>query len=451
MINPVTLPEAFVLRMQQQLGDDYPGFEASLQQPPPVSIRLNPKKKSSMEGNPIPWCSTGLYLPIRPSFTLDPYLHAGGYYVQEASSMFLEHAFRHLGLTNKPLRVLDLCGAPGGKSTHIISLLHPESLLVTNEVIRTRASILEENMTKWGFPNVVVTTNDPRDFHQLTGFFDVIVLDAPCSGEGLFRKEPESVNSWSLQQVEHCSMRQRRIIEDIWPCLKHNGVLLYSTCTYAEAENEENIRWLLDNNFGETIELNVPAEWNIQSVQKGDIQAYRFYPHHTNGEGFFMAIIRKTELQHEVLIKPKRTSRTAAVRETDELTNWLIHPEEYSINVQDEQVYFTPASQSEVMHYLQQHLRVLSNGTVMATRKGNRFVPEHSMALSIALNRNTFNCLDVSLDQAREYLRKGNLAAKASSKGYALVTWQELVLGWANVLDNRINNLYPKEWRIRHL
>jgi 16S rRNA C967 or C1407 C5-methylase (RsmB/RsmF family) len=230
----------FKKQMSDLLGQQYADFSRSMQQPVPVSIRINPQKGSSVSGTSVPWCSSGFYLTERPVFTLDPAFHAGAYYVQEASSMFLEQII-HVISKEKRLRVLDLCAAPGGKSTHLLSLLPPESLLVANEVIRSRASILIENLQKWGYPNAVVTSNDPRDFRKLFGFFDVILVDAPCSGEGLFRKDEEARKEWSLDAVHVCVGRQRRILEDIWPALKAGGLLIYCTCTFNERETEENL------------------------------------------------------------------------------------------------------------------------------------------------------------------------------------------------------------------
>ena len=220
MKNHPSLPKEFEHALRGKLGDSFTHFLNCLEEPSPTSIRLNPNKPFTLEGESVGWCKWGRYLEQRPVFTLDPALHAGAYYVQEASSRFLEQAIVQTVAVSKPIRVLDLCAAPGGKSTHLLSLLHPESVLVSNEVIRSRASILAENIQKWGHSNVVVTNNDPEDFSKLPGFFDVIVVDAPCSGEGLFRKDPHAMEEWSPANVELCAKRQRRILEDVWPALK---------------------------------------------------------------------------------------------------------------------------------------------------------------------------------------------------------------------------------------
>ena len=228
-MDTVGFPLDFSLRMKSLLGEAWPAFAEAHLRPSPTSIRLNPFKKLVQKSEHIPWCEGGYYLEKRPAFTFDPLLHAGAYYVQEASSMFLEQALKQAADLSKSLRVLDACAAPGGKSTHLLSLINNSSLLVSNEVIKTRATILAENICKWGTVNAVVTQNDPEDFSKLTGFFDVVLVDAPCSGEGLFRKDPKAMNEWSDENARLCSLRQQRIINHIWPTLKTNGILIYST------------------------------------------------------------------------------------------------------------------------------------------------------------------------------------------------------------------------------
>ena len=246
------LPDAFAAQMQQQLGSDYEAFAAALATPPPVSIRLNPRKPAvDIVGlTPVPWCAEGFYLPSRPVFTLDPLFQAGAYYVQEASSMLLAEAIRQTVGKRKPyagqapLKALDLCAAPGGKSTLLASALPPHSVLVCNEVIRSRVPVLRENIDKWGYANVVVSHHDPDDFAPLAGFFDLVMIDAPCSGEGLFRKDPKAMNEWSPEHVMLCAARQGRILAASAPLVAEDGWLIYSTCTYNDAENRQAMQWL---------------------------------------------------------------------------------------------------------------------------------------------------------------------------------------------------------------
>ena len=232
----MNLPASFTEYTRALLGvEEYEKLVSALQQEPPVSIRLNRLKvhrlkvENALSVQP-PWSSEGIYLDERLTFTFDPLFHAGCYYVQEASSMFVEQVLRQH--VTKPVVMLDLCAAPGGKSTHARSVLPEGSLLVANEVIRNRSQILAENLTKWGHPDVVVTNNDPADFSALPSFFDVILTDVPCSGEGMFRKDSVAVEEWSPENVEICWQRQRRIIADVWPSLKPGGILIYSTSTY---------------------------------------------------------------------------------------------------------------------------------------------------------------------------------------------------------------------------
>src|SRR5258706_10320635 len=267
-------PPACAARMQRQLPHHWKEFLSVHERLPSTSIRINPLKSRPRELEKVPWTDFGYYLDQRPSFTFDPLFHGGAYYVQEASSMFLEQALKQTHDLSQPICVLDLCAAPGGKSTHLLSLLNEGSLLVSNETIRSRATILTENIQKWGSNNVVVTNNDPADFHKLEGFFDVIVVDAPCSGEGLFRKDPNAINVWSEENIELCALRQQRILNHIWSSLKKNGVLIYCTCTYNEKENEGNLNWLLKEKKVESIKLKVKSDWGVEEVKIKDIFGY---------------------------------------------------------------------------------------------------------------------------------------------------------------------------------
>ena len=310
------LPASFIDYTRALLGDEeYTELVTALESEQPVSIRLNPLKPFGFQSgeSAVPWCTSGFYLKERLTFTFDPLFHAGCYYVQEASSMFVEQALRQYA-GEEPAVMLDLCAAPGGKSTHVRGILPENSLLVANEVIRNRSQILAENLTKWGHPDVVVTNSDPSDFTPLEEFFDVILTDVPCSGEGMFRKDPVAVSEWSSENVEICRQRQRRIISDIWPCLKPGGILIYSTCTYNTKENEENVRWIKDEFGAEVLPLDVAEDWNITGnlLQGERFPVYRFLPHKTKGEGFFLAVLRKPGA--EQAFAPGKASETPAVR-----------------------------------------------------------------------------------------------------------------------------------------
>lgn len=445
------LPPEFEARIKTQLGSAYLEFIDALRETPPVSIRHNPKKKNDHQGtDPIPWASEGRYLPSRPVFTLDPLLHAGIYYVQEASSMFLEQVLKQSVDLAQSLKVLDLCAAPGGKSTHLLSLLNSRSLLVSNEIIRSRVPILSENIQKWGHHNVVVTNNDPEDFQSLQNFFDVIVIDAPCSGEGLFRKDPVSATEWSLENVELCAHRQQRIIDAAWPALKENGVLIYSTCTYNEKENEGNLVWLKGKRKLESIAVQCQDNWGVQEINKEGMKGYRLYPHCVKGEGFFVSAIRKLETTGSITKRNLRsTLQFAPYKMRDRFNDWLINFEEKELILLDDLICMIPKDRVNDLEAIISGLRTVLKGTAIATPKHDKLIPEHALALSIDLNKGNFLRLDLSIDQALSFLRKENMTIGEGQKGFALMCYQGHGLGWVNLLGNRLNNLYPSPWRIR--
>lgn len=435
--------------MQATLAEEWPAFEAIHQQPSFTSIRLNPAKQKPYDLTKIAWTDFGYFLPERPSFTLDPTFHAGTYYVQEASSMFLEQALKQTVDLTKPLRVLDLCAAPGGKSTHLLSLLNQESLLVSNEVIRSRASILSENIQKWGNANVVVTNNDPKDFQRLNGFFDVMVVDAPCSGEGLFRKDPKAMEEWSEDNVALCAQRQQRILADVWPALKQDGILIYCTCTYNAKENEENIGWLIHNSKFKIQSLRVEHnnDWGVEEIIKNGIYGYRFFPHKVKGEGFFISVLRKKDEAEEVTMRTKTQLPLVSKKIAERVNDWLLHT--HQLILLDDLIVALPEQFSTEINWLANNLNVVTKGTAVAMLKHEKLIPEHAMALSLELNRNQFTEIELSLDQALAYLRKETPLIGEGQKGFALVTYKNHPLGWVNLLGNRINNLYPANWRVR--
>lgn len=445
----VSFPPEFEKRMQALLKDEWEPFVKTHQTTSPTSIRINPYKIKSWNENKIPWTDFGYYLKERPAFTFDPLFHAGTYYVQEPSSMLLEQAVRQSLDVSKPLRVLDLCGAPGGKSTHLLSLLTKDSLLISNEVIRSRAQVLAENIAKWGCSNVVVSNNDPEVFQNLPGFFDLIVVDAPCSGEGLFRKDPGAMQEWSPDNAVLCSHRQRRILKDVWPALKENGILIYSTCTYNPDENENNLTWLAQQESIQSVPINLEPDWKINPVKSGNLTGYQCFPHTVMGEGFFFAAIRKTGQQKNINIRTGKNFHLASKKIAEQINSWVLHPEHFRIIQQQDLLLLLPEEWFDELNFLSQQLHVVSKGTALAEVKHEKLIPEHALAMSIHLNKNNFTCYELSLEQALGYLRKETLNPLDSEKGFALVTYQNYPLGWINRLGNRINNLYPAAWRIR--
>lgn len=448
----MALPSEFITRTQALPGVDFAQLESALQTEPPVSIRIN-KAKGIIQpgGETVAWCETGCYLPERLSFTFDPLFHAGAYYVQEAASMFLEQAIK--AHVHTPVNCLDLCAAPGGKSTHLISLLPEGSLLVSNEVIRSRSHILAENTMKWGNPNVIVTNNDPAEIGRLTHLFDVVVTDVPCSGEGMFRKDPESIHEWSEANVSLCAARQRRILHDIWDALKPGGILIYSTCTYNTEENEENIDFIVQELGAEVLPIPVNEAWRITGALKYSHPIYRFFPHKTKGEGFFLAVLRKTgekglASRHNSRNKKEKGKTILPVPPV--VGSWLLQPELFHLETRGSGVQAIPAIHLPAYQLIADSLRIVSAGIRMCEIKGKDLIPEHHLALSTALNNEAFPSVEVDWEDAIRYLRKESVTLNPEvEKGYILITYKELPLGFVKHLGNRSNNLYPQEWRIR--
>ncbi len=438
------LPELFESRTRVLLGEEYDSFVTALSGDSPASIRINPRKSiGKPQFPPVPWCGNGYYLPQRPVFTMDPLFHAGSYYVQEASSMFLEQAVnQHLEEEN-PL-ILDLCAAPGGKSTHLASLLNGRGLLVSNEIIRSRAKILAENLTKWGAPNVVVTNNDPRDFSTINGLFDLIVVDAPCSGEGMFRKDPQSIEEWSVNNVQLCSERQKRIVADVFPALKTGGLLIYSTCTYNREEDEENVKWIAGELGAEVLSVQTAGDWNITNTGLG----YRFFPHKTKGEGFFLAVLRKTEDEKTFKIRLEKNQKAQKKQMLNEVTDWIID-DNYKQVIISQTVSVVPSGYSDLIAALEKELKILQSGILLGQIKGKDILPDISLALSWIIARQAFHVEKLSWEQAIAYLRKDNLYFPEAPQGWILLEYENRLLGWAKNLGNRVNNAYPQEWRIR--
>lgn len=446
------LSPEFASRMRDLLGDDdYVNFIQSLSDVPPASIRINPDKACGVDIlHTIPWTAYGTYLADRPVFTLDPRFHAGAYYVQEPSSMFLEQALRQHTDLSRPLNVLDLCAAPGGKSTHLLSLLNHDSLLVANEAIRSRTPVLEENLEKWGRCNAIVCRSDPSDLYRLPEFFDIVVVDAPCSGEGLFRKDVKARQLWNPENVTQCAARQKRILADVWPSLKAGGILVYSTCTFNTHENEENVEWLCETFGAESLPLAINASWGIVPSPQDKISGYRFYPHRVKGEGFFLAVLRKTtSTGHQGRGKVKPSLAKPSKESLEKLTTWIDKPEDKHFFVHGDQLRFTTAQKSADVEYVVQRLRTLAVGTGAGTLKHGKLIPEHSLALSLSLQRGNVEEIELDETSALRLLRKEQVHISGACRGFAVVTFRGLALGWVNILPGRINNLYPSHRRIR--
>jgi NOL1/NOP2/sun family putative RNA methylase len=449
------LPQALLNSLQNIEGFDETAFRQIHESDKQVtSIRINPLKctdeeiihhSSFMINKKVPWSDNAFYLQQRPSFTFDPLFHAGCYYVQEASSMFLEQALKQTADLSQPIKVLDLCAAPGGKSTHIQSLISKDSLLVSNEVIRSRANILIQNIIKWGCNNVVVTNNDPQHFVRLEGYFDVMVVDAPCSGSGLFRRDEEAINEWSVDNVMLCCGRQKRILADALPALKEDGVLIYSTCSYSKEEDEDIATWLVQEMEMENVKLKLENDWNIVITKTANAEGYRFYPYKLKGEGFFISCFRKKASTGNVKFKTTKPTIITA-KEKAIIQPWI---EDVDLNL----LYFRdgiialPSNFLNDFSILQNALNVHYAGVSLGQIMKDKLVPHHALALSTILSEKII-ATELSYEHAIKYLQRADLNIETESLGWQPVSFHKHNLGWINALKNRVNNYYPKEFRI---
>jgi 16S rRNA C967 or C1407 C5-methylase (RsmB/RsmF family)/NOL1/NOP2/fmu family ribosome biogenesis protein len=443
------LPEEFVKRIQIQKYIDAEALIAALSESSPVSIRINAskwKKKPALSER-VPWSENGFYLINRPSYTLDPLFHSGCYYPQEASGMFLEQVIKQTCDISENLRVLDLCAAPGGKSILLSEIIGPENLLVSNDAIRSRSVILAETITKWGCSNTLVSQNDPAAFSKLPGYFDVIFVDAPCSGEGMFRSDI-AVKEWSLNNTVHCAERQKRILMDVWPALKENGILIYSTCTFNPGENEENIKWLIGKKEAACLKIDLTDFAGITEIDFEGISGYGFYPGKIKGEGFFISAIRKSDNQEAMKIKSqKRSDLLLSPEDVKIANNWTNFSKERLFKWHDE-VFSVPCPTDEYF-CLYKNLNIVKTGTKIFTVKNKNYLPSHELALSTGLKKDAFPIIELDLVSALKYLKRDTLIIKDITKGWNIVTYKDVNNGFINNLGSRINNYFPVEWRIR--
>lgn len=439
----------FVERTRALFGEEmYDRFVKALDEEPVTSIRHNGQKGcAAVHGEQVSWAVAGNYLAERPVFTADPLFHAGCYYVQEASSMFLEQAVRQY--VSSPVRALDLCAAPGGKSTHLLSLLPAGSMLVSNEPMPLRAQVLAENVIKWGCASAVVTKNDPADFAPLRNFFDFVLVDAPCSGEGMFRKDSFAVEQWSVANVRQCTKKQREIVADIWDSLRPGGLMVYSTCTFNREENEDCVEWIADTLGAEVLNIETEKEWNVTgSLTNKGLPVYRFIPGHTRGEGLFVALLRK---DGDSAVSQPRMPRVKAVdvKVKREAEKWLKQPCGFDFVMQDDTLVAMPKEHTAAMLLLQQKLRVLHCALPLAGIKNGKLLPLHALAMSTALDASAFKVVEVEREQALSYLHREAMQFNEEPVGYLLLAYKGVPLGFVKNVGNRANNLYPAEWRIR--
>ena len=442
-------PKEFTERLNNQNYIEAQSLINSLEKPSPVSIRLNPCKwhRIPVVSERVQWSAEGYYLDSRPSFTSDPLFHSGCYYPQEASSLFIEQAFNQLIRDQSDLKVLDLCAAPGGKSTHLSSLIGDKGFLVANEVIRSRAGILAENITKWGLGNTIVSNNDPEAFTKLNEYFDLILIDAPCSGEGMFSDNAVRLE-WSPENASLCSERQKRILKDVWPALKENGLLIYSTCTFNPAENEENIKWLTDLTGSSTQKLDISKFKGISEISYMGITGYGFYPGKIKGEGLFISVVRKAGLsdrKNPKLFRKKNNQLTNSdIKTVKELVD---ASPEYLFRNDD--IIYSLALHVEEYLFLKNYLRIIKGGAALFKARKDDFTPLHELALLTRISKNAFPKVELDYKQAISYLKKENLILRDTANGWVLLTYSGVNIGFAKNIGTRLNNYFPVDWRIR--
>lgn len=454
-IEKTLFPQEFIEDTIASLGSQQAtDLLASLQQPPIVSVRLNEKQgivpTFPVTTKPIPWNNEGLYLSERIPFTLDPLWHAGCYYVQEASSMILQQVLEQCVPTDSV--ILDLCAAPGGKTTLISQWLKEKGLLVSNEVIRQRLFALTENVQKWGNGNVVVTHNKPMDFgERAKGFFDCILIDVPCSGEGMFRKDVTAVEEWNKNNVLMCVERQKTIIRDVWDSLKPGGILLYSTCTFNPHENEENIVWIIQHFGAQVLPFQYDPSWGLTEGKVG----YHCYPHKMRGEGLYFCILRKPDTPISKPWRANSKSPKSTINKTvlQEIKTWVCHPEQWFFLGNEKFIRMYPLVWQKEVEFLLSTFTCLIVGVDVAELHRDKVQTQHPLSMCKDCNTLVWKNVELSLEQALAYLHLDSnfISTTELPVGEVLLTYKHVPMGFCNNIGTRFNNLYPREWRIRNL
>ncbi len=457
----IPFPKDFISNLEKLFGQESSKLLDSLDQEVPSSIRLNKSKLRAEDmlaldlADAVPWSFNSFYLNKRPNFTLDPFFHLGYYYVQEASSMLLAQIKPML--PEEPILALDLCAAPGGKSTLLHDLLPKGSVLVSNELISSRANILKENIQKWGSPLNIVSSEHPSRWSAVKNTFDLILVDAPCSGEGMFRKEPQARSEWQVDSPSLCAKRQIEILDAIYPCLKDNGLLVYSTCTFNREENEDIVQYLLRNYPLEALSLNTAIDEKIRS-HLIDSACYRMMPHKIKGEGLFMAVFRKENTGQRANKELRKSNLKAKVKQSkslipQEVKAYIHDSDAYSWQIIGENIIQAlPLTLIPLFNKLQsQGIYMLNAGVSLAQIKGRNLIPLQSLALSTAFNPQAFAQIELSQEECLLFLAKQDIKLQEAEKGIKLLTHKSAPLGFVKHLGNRVNNLYPNEWRIRNL
>jgi 16S rRNA C967 or C1407 C5-methylase (RsmB/RsmF family)/NOL1/NOP2/fmu family ribosome biogenesis protein len=448
------LKEDFIHSLEGCVGFLADEMIAAHKEATPVSIRLNPQKTNGPEavfpaentGERVAWCPNAFYLNSRPSFTMDPLFHAGAYYVQEASSMFIHHLISSVLQSKTGLMALDLCAAPGGKTTLLSSMPHFR-LVLANEIIQSRVPVLQENTIKWGERHVFVSNNDPADFEKMAALFDLVLVDAPCSGSGLFRKDAAAMDEWNPGLVSFCSARQKRILSSAMHSVVEGGYLLYSTCSYSKEENEDNLDHIMDSGLFESIAVDVPDEWNVvQSVSAfKKANGYRFYPSKVRGEGFFCALFQKTGTSYTS--HQHVAGKLDLVKPPSVLEDWIISSSQLQFFKKDNELFAVDEINLPAILQFKDALRLRRSGLRLGAEIRADLIPDHELSMSNLLSENV-PVLDLSFEEAIAFLRKDTIDKEGSGKGWSLARFKGIGLGWVKLVQGRVKNHYPMSWRI---
>ncbi len=452
------LPIAFTERMRKQLGaEEAECLFAALDTVSPVAVRLNPAKCGAegvwSEGEAIAWSQNGRRLKERPSFTLDTAFHAGAYYVQEAASQFIDHVIAGEKLQGK--RVLDMCAAPGGKTTIYSTAVGVDGLVVANEYVRSRANVLADNVRKWGFGNVLVTNNAPEHIAQFEGWFDVVAVDAPCSGEGMFRKEEVARTDWSEEAVKMCAARQMSIVREAWQSLRDGGLFIYSTCTFNEDEDEGLLSAFIEeigDVFAPSHRVDIDEAWGIVRGEVGAFQTFRFFPHKTDSEGLFVAVARKAEPTTQRTPKArKKVMQEVDKNSRKELMRYLQQPENYTFAEVGDTIYAYRTEQFKAVQALSENLTAIYSGVAMGQIFKGKLKPDWALSQHVGLERAAVAVEEVDEARALDYLRKKDIAVGEMAEGVNLVTHNGRALGFVKRVGMRCNNLYPNSLKIMNM
>ncbi|MDE6561677.1 MAG: RsmB/NOP family class I SAM-dependent RNA methyltransferase [Muribaculaceae bacterium] len=458
MIEDKFLPEGFKALMQAELGEKSAEILFSaLCGEPETSLRINVRKRAAEplypDMTPVAWCGSGYYLSERPSFTSNPLLHAGVFYVQDAASMIYETIVKSIS-DDTPIAVCDLCAAPGGKTTAILNALPEGSVMLANEFTSSRASILKENLCKYGYPDVIVTNTDTSRLSALDKCFDIVAVDAPCSGEGMMRKDEAARSQWSEGLIRQCSRLQREILENAVAMVAPGGYLIYSTCTFNTSEDEDNAIWIADTFGLEPVDTGLAGKYGIQGEVKGKMPCLRFMPGFTRGEGLFVAVFRKpndasgTHKLPKIIKKGKKGGKDKTDPRLKAIAKSWIEGDFDIISHEGRLLALTPAT-AALLGALPKGVRIMSAGVEIGEIKGNDLIPAHSLAMSTAM-ADPFPKIELPLQDALRYLSKEGITLAASTpRGYITATYLGFPLGFLKNLGNRANNLYPSEWKIR--